>query len=197
MEAERIGRNVKKLRLKKGLSQEALAEKAGISLRTLQRIEKGETTPRGDTLQRLAMALETSPDELIDWQEQEDKTMLLILNFSMLCFLIFSLLGVIVSLVVWISQKDKVRGVKSLGQKILNFQITLSLIILGVYIMGMMSVFFRVFHHSIYSQAWGLFSLVIVSFVIKFYCLVIALVNAYLISMDKKVWYKPAIPFLR
>ena len=53
---------IKDLRKRRGLSQEELAEKSGLSLRTIQRIENGETDPRGDSLRRLAAALETSPD---------------------------------------------------------------------------------------------------------------------------------------
>ena len=40
-----------------GLSQEELAEAAQLNLRTIQRLEKGETLPRGFTLQALAHAL--------------------------------------------------------------------------------------------------------------------------------------------
>jgi transcriptional regulator with XRE-family HTH domain len=40
-----------------GMSQEELAEAAQLSLRTVQRLEKGESLPRGFTLQALAQAL--------------------------------------------------------------------------------------------------------------------------------------------
>lgn len=45
------------IRKSKGLSQEVLAEQSGISLRTIQRVEQGDTVPRGHTLQALAAAL--------------------------------------------------------------------------------------------------------------------------------------------
>ena len=45
------------LRKSKGLSQEVLAEQSGVSLRTIQRMEQGDTVPRGHTLQALATAL--------------------------------------------------------------------------------------------------------------------------------------------
>ena len=47
---ERLGKRLKELRNRKGLSQEQLAEDSCLSLRTIQRIEKNETVPRGDTL---------------------------------------------------------------------------------------------------------------------------------------------------
>ncbi|MGR3622345.1 2TM domain-containing protein [Pseudophaeobacter sp.] len=49
---------VRKLRLEKGYSQEQLAEMAGISTRTLQRIERGATASP-ETLKCIASVLET------------------------------------------------------------------------------------------------------------------------------------------
>jgi transcriptional regulator with XRE-family HTH domain len=40
---------IKELRTRRGFSQEELSERTGLSLRTIQRIENGETEPRGDT----------------------------------------------------------------------------------------------------------------------------------------------------
>ena len=45
------------IRKSKGLSQELLAEQSGVSLRTIQRVEQGETVPRGHTMQALATVL--------------------------------------------------------------------------------------------------------------------------------------------
>ncbi|GAA4387049.1 helix-turn-helix domain-containing protein [Hymenobacter koreensis] len=45
------------IRKSRGYSQELLAEQSGVSLRTIQRVEQGETVPRGHTLQALAAAL--------------------------------------------------------------------------------------------------------------------------------------------
>lgn len=44
-------------RCRKGWSQEVLAEHAGLSLRTIQRVEQGDTVPRGHTMNQLAHAL--------------------------------------------------------------------------------------------------------------------------------------------
>ena len=55
-----LAQRVKDLRNRKGISQENLAEESGLSLRTIQRIENNETVPRGDTLKKLSIALETS-----------------------------------------------------------------------------------------------------------------------------------------
>ncbi len=199
MKSKSIGQNVKRKRISLGLSQEALAEKSGISLRTIQRIEKDETTPRGETLQLLATALGTNPNELIDWEEREDKNSLVILNLSMLCFLIFSLLGLIVPLVLWISQKDTVKGVKTFGRKIINFQITLNLIVFILFLIGFIGVLFKLTHFQVAEIANEnlIISIIIGGVGTNIYCLIVTLINAYRIYKDKEVWYKPAIPFLK
>ncbi|GAB3730905.1 hypothetical protein GCM10027594_12940 [Hymenobacter agri] len=53
------------IRKSKGLSQELLAEQSGVSLRTIQRVEQGETVPRGHTMQALATALDVPLDALL------------------------------------------------------------------------------------------------------------------------------------
>ncbi|MDD7887086.1 helix-turn-helix domain-containing protein [Flavivirga sp. 57AJ16] len=53
-----IGKRIKEIRLKKGLSQEELAESSKVNLRTIQRIENNETKPREKTLQLIFNALE-------------------------------------------------------------------------------------------------------------------------------------------
>ncbi|MFD2787500.1 helix-turn-helix domain-containing protein [Hymenobacter rubripertinctus] len=51
------------IRKRRGFSQEVLAEHSGVSLRTIQRVEQGETVPRGHTLQALATALGVSLED--------------------------------------------------------------------------------------------------------------------------------------
>lgn len=61
-----IGQNVRKLRKKKGFSQEKLARRADISLNALTKIESGfAKKPTIQTVVKLANALEVSLDELV------------------------------------------------------------------------------------------------------------------------------------
>lgn len=62
MSNTQLGQKVKRLRNRQSLSQEALSEIAGLSLRTIQRIEKENKNPSADTLKRLSSALNVSPD---------------------------------------------------------------------------------------------------------------------------------------
>jgi len=59
-------KNLKKLRNKKGWSQERLAREAGISYITLVKIERGNIqNPKLETLMKLAKALGVSIDKLV------------------------------------------------------------------------------------------------------------------------------------
>lgn len=65
MEWEKIvGANVRRLRKARGLSQEALAGEAGIAMRHLGRIERGEGNPTVSVLARLAEVLGVQPTDL-------------------------------------------------------------------------------------------------------------------------------------
>jgi len=105
MKNSKLSERVTELRNRKGFSQEVLAEDSGLSLRTIQRIENGETTPRGDTLQRIAKGLGVTSEELIDWKLEKNDSYLALLNISALSFIIFPLLGILIPLMMWISQK--------------------------------------------------------------------------------------------
>ena len=59
-----VARNVRKIRVKRGLSQENLAVDAGISGTYLNAIERGIKNPTVDVLERLAAALDA---EIVDF----------------------------------------------------------------------------------------------------------------------------------
>ena len=63
---DRVGANIRRLRKAKGLSQEALAHEAGMAMRYLAGIERGEENPSLAFLVRLAEALEVGPADLFD-----------------------------------------------------------------------------------------------------------------------------------
>ena len=59
----RFGLNVRRLRLKKGLSQTALAKQAGLSPNYIGTLERGVQNPSLKTLERLAKGLGCSMSE--------------------------------------------------------------------------------------------------------------------------------------
>lgn len=65
-EISTIGKNIKKLRKQKGLSQDRLSKLADISYNTVIKLESGGiTNPSIDTLQKLAKALNVNIEGLI------------------------------------------------------------------------------------------------------------------------------------
>ena len=111
---------VTELRQQKGLIQEQLAETCEISPRTIQRIESGEVDPRAYTLQCLGTALD------FDFAEEDivkENLWLAILHVSsMFCILI-------VPLLVWSWKKNQSVKIDKQGRQVLNFQITLTLLL--------------------------------------------------------------------
>ena len=62
---EILADNLKEKRRKNGLTQEKLAEKAGMSLQYLAMLELAHKFPSGEMLERIAKALEIEPYELL------------------------------------------------------------------------------------------------------------------------------------
>jgi transcriptional regulator with XRE-family HTH domain len=60
-----VGRNVKRIRERKGLTQEQLAELAGFSQQYLSSLEQGRRNPTIITIYELAQALSVSHIELV------------------------------------------------------------------------------------------------------------------------------------
>jgi len=64
-----LGKKISELRKAKGLTQEELVEKCNISVRTIQRIETGDVTPRMYTLKTILAALDHDLDAISDGTE--------------------------------------------------------------------------------------------------------------------------------
>jgi len=123
----KIGNYIKEKRVKKGMTQEDLALKCEITVRTIQRIESGEVDPRSYTLQAIASALEIDFQELINADassaiedlSRNESFWLAILHFSGIVILI------IPSVLIWALKKDKIPGIRNHAIDIINFQISM------------------------------------------------------------------------
>ena len=113
---------VQQLREEKNLTQTELAEKSGLSLRTVQRVETG-TIPKGFTLKALANALETAPENLLTPKESTNLDRVKLINFSALLGLIIPFGGVIIPLILTYKTKDTRN--KELGKCIVSLQMLL------------------------------------------------------------------------
>ena len=132
---------LKKIREEKNLTQEELAEKSGLSVRTIQRIEAG-TEPKGYTLKTLASTLEIPEkyllipnifndkievEETILTTENEEifnATLIKIINISSLPFAWFPIANFLPPLLIMIFTKEKSAIVK----QIISLQIFLAII---------------------------------------------------------------------
>jgi transcriptional regulator with XRE-family HTH domain len=60
-----IGEKLKEIRIQRLLTQEELAEKAGVSAATVVNVERNNQEPHFRTIRKLAKALEIEPTELL------------------------------------------------------------------------------------------------------------------------------------
>lgn len=132
---------LKKIREEKNITQEDLAEKSGLSVRTIQRIEAG-TLPKGYTLKTLASTLQIPEKELLITTVLNDvieveKTILItekaeifnsnlvkIINLSSIPFAWFPIANFLPPLMIMIFTKEKSPIVK----QIISLQILIAII---------------------------------------------------------------------
>lgn len=65
-----VGRNVRRLRLERGLTQEQYAVRSGFSQQYISGLEQGQRNPTVVSLYELAQALDTTPVDLITPDEE-------------------------------------------------------------------------------------------------------------------------------
>ncbi len=122
-----IGEKIKQLRISRGMTQEDLAAKTDLSVRTIQRIENDEVDPRLYTLNLIANALEVDLEALNEKKEEmaqqkldsENQKWFALIHLSgLFCCLIPPLL-------IWIWKKDTIPGINKHAIQVLNFQISM------------------------------------------------------------------------
>ena len=128
---ETIGAKISKIRKQKGMSQEELSDLSKINLRTLQRIEKDEYQPSGNTLQ-------LNIEEITSYGKEEDNSYLMFLHLSIISALIIPLGNMVLPLILWLNKRRNIINVDIQGRNILNFQILFTivnfvLLVIGVY----------------------------------------------------------------
>ena len=100
--------NLLKLREKNNWTQEDLAEKSGISVRTIQRVEAG-TVPKGHTLKALSKALNIQESDLLGKKEQVNDlnyNLIKLINLSSLPFVILPLATIVIPLIIMFATKQ-------------------------------------------------------------------------------------------
>lgn len=134
------GKLVKELRVKRGMTQEELAEKTEISTRTIQRIENGEVDPRAYSLQMIAKALDVEFSVFIESNTDESGDVEKVINNNWLALLHLSgvIPLIIPTVLIWNRKADVIKGITEHYQAV----ITLQLMIFGV-ILGCLWVYYK------------------------------------------------------
>lgn len=126
---ENIGAKIKELRLLKGLTQEELAERTGLSVRTIQRIENGDVDPRTYTLSALAEALEVEVSEFTTPKAEAANPRRTLSNYNWIILLHLSGLFVLIlpPLLIWMFKKNEIPEMDSHARDVLNFQFSIAI----------------------------------------------------------------------
>ncbi|WP_300441039.1 helix-turn-helix domain-containing protein [Christiangramia sp.] len=193
-----LSQKIKDFRIKSGMSQEALAAKSGVSLRTIQRIENNETSPRGDTLKRISSALGISTEDFINVDKKKDKNYLVLLGLSPLSFLVFPLFGIIAPLLMWLFKRNDLRNVNKIGKIVMDFQISLIILILVIYaliiVFLILGVSFNLLSTNTTLFTWQSFYLIAILFYV--YNTISILFNSLRIKKGSSLIYFPSFKIL-
>lgn len=130
-----VGKHIRELRLNKGMTQENLADKTGISTRSIQRIENGQVIPRTDSIRKISIALSVPFDVLKSEKTREsesDQIWLAAIHFSGL------LLLVIPSVIIWTAKKETIPAINKHAVDVINFQLNLLIIMVSCGILAIL-----------------------------------------------------------
>ncbi len=118
-----------RLRKMKGISQEMLAESSRLSLRTVQRIEKGSTSPRLYTIKAIAGALGVPVAELSAMPDADTGNLakIRLINLSALLVLAFPL-GNLVFPAALAYRYKALPAVRTAAKKVIGFQVAWTLL---------------------------------------------------------------------
>jgi transcriptional regulator with XRE-family HTH domain len=194
---------IKEFRIKRGLSQEELSEISKISVRTIQRMEKGETKPKGDSLKKIAKALETTTENLLKTEKKEDLGYLALIVISGISYLIHPFLGILLPILLWSFRKNKIINADLIGRKTINFQITWQLLFFLYFIVVIYDGYFLIPYNLGITEWTELINSMNTNNIYKnsirifyFSNLIITLINLILIRKEKLPKYIISIPFL-
>jgi len=166
-----------------GFSQEQLADKTKVTIRTIQRIEKGEVTPHLRTVKLLAAALKLDVDDLLQLDDPRDESVqtkwLLLMHSSPFVGFVMPFLNILCPLFIWIHKREDNPQYDVHGRAVINFQITMTL----VYVLAFIALL------SIEGIGFVFFIAVIP------YTALVMLFNVIAVTKRRKCYY-PSIPFL-
>lgn len=124
------GQKIKQVRISRGITQQELADQAGINLRTIQRIESEEVVARAFTLKTIARVLELEESELLDLQTQEEEPPRSSRGQAALGWLHLSGLLLLPTFLIWYFEKNGNSRINYHGVDVINFQLSMLAVLL-------------------------------------------------------------------
>ncbi|MDC6386251.1 DUF4870 domain-containing protein [Flagellimonas taeanensis] len=180
-----IGERLKYQRKSKGYSQEELAQRTNVTVRTIQRIEGEEVSPHLNTVKLLAAALEVEVSDLLPLHDPKEETLkkkwLLLMHATPLLGIFLPLFNVLVPLFLWIHKREDNPIYNEHGIKVVNFQIT-TLLFAVLSFISLLTI-----------EKWGFFIFISVVPI----CIGIMIFNIIYVLQTDKCFYPFSIPFLR
>jgi len=185
MESNSIGKNLIYQRKLKGFTQQELSEKTQVTVRTIQRIEKGDVNPHLQTVKLLASVLNIGVDDLLilenPKEENIQKKWLILLHSTPFLGFMIPLANILFPLFLWIHKREDNAVYDAHGRKIINFQISMSIL----YILGLIAL--------LTIEKWGFLIFIAI---IPFSVLVM-LMNIIKVTNSQNCFYPLAFPFIR
>jgi len=122
-----LSQKISAARNKKGITQEELAGLMKVSVRTIQRIESGESFPRKYTLKAVAGALDLSFEELslkpVDDDKEETKHFLTLLCVSCFSYLLLPYIHFLIPSWLLNNRNEQNATVRQFARKVIRTQI--------------------------------------------------------------------------
>ncbi len=172
------------IRKLKGYSQEKLAEKAGINIRTLQRLEKNFAQPQPHTLKILADSLEVTIEDFMMVQSDPMPTQMpALMHFLGASGSFIPFGNLIVPFGFWLYRKKQFPELDAHAKAVLNFHLSITL-----YIFLSLFLFF-----SVESLGWLVFVTVFLGFMIPIF----SIISGLRVLKNKQPTYPFSIHFLK
>lgn len=185
MENHSIGKNLVYQRKRKGYTQEELSTRTEVTVRTIQRIEKGDVNPHLQTVKLLATALDLNVDDLLNLENPKEeaiqKKWLLLLHDTPLLGFVLPFCNVLFPLFLWIHKREDNALYDQHGAKVVNFHIT----VLILYVFSFIAL--------LTVEKWGF--IIFVSVIPL--CVLIVLANIIYAVKSYKCYYPLSLPILK
>ncbi|WP_084625579.1 serine hydrolase [Salinimicrobium xinjiangense] len=190
-EKNKLAENLVYQRKLKGLTQKELSDRTNVTVRTIQRIEKGETDPHLQTVKLLAAALEMEVDELLVLEDPKEESIqkkwLLLIHATPFIGFVVPLANIFIPLFLWIHKREDSKIYDDHGRKVVNFQTTMVLAFIVALVM-------MIFSGNAFISAGPLITIVMV---IIPYASLMMLINIFTAVDKQKSYYPLSIPFIR